>query len=140
MKRSNTMLRLLVVSVAILLTDASIAAAGTGQPSPPSRFIDAEDGWLDHSTFLDTAYGFVPFVAPITEPALGYGALGAAVFIDRHNPGQGLSNTRPDIGAVGARDGKWIARKHGLHVGIDVAKGPDKPIFYVVFGNAWLRP
>jgi hypothetical protein len=27
-----------------------------------------------------------------------------------------------------------------LHMGIDVAIGPDDPVFYVVFGNAWLRP
>jgi hypothetical protein len=33
-----------------------------------------------------------------------------------------------------------LARKHGLHMGLDVAVGPDDPIFYVVFGNAWLRP
>jgi hypothetical protein len=32
------------------------------------------------------------------------------------------------------------ARKHGLHMGIDVAVGPDDPIVHVVFGNAWLRP
>jgi hypothetical protein len=33
-----------------------------------------------------------------------------------------------------------IARKHGLHMGLDVAVGPDDPIIYVVFGSAWLRP
>jgi hypothetical protein len=33
-----------------------------------------------------------------------------------------------------------IARKHGLHMGVDVAAGPDEPILYVVFGSAWLRP
>jgi hypothetical protein len=24
--------------------------------------------------------------------------------------------------------------------GMDIAFGPDDPIFYVVFGSAWLRP
>jgi hypothetical protein len=33
-----------------------------------------------------------------------------------------------------------LARRYGLHMGIDVAVGPDEPIFYVVFGNAWVRP
>jgi hypothetical protein len=42
----------------------------------PSLY-DAQDGWLDLSGFLDTAYGFVPLVMPITEPAVGYGALAA---------------------------------------------------------------
>ena len=41
-------------------------------------------------------------------------------------------------GGVGFR--YLLARKHGLHMGLDVAQGPDEPIFYVVFGNAWLRP
>lgn len=32
------------------------------------------------------------------------------------------------------------ARTYGLHMGIDVGFGPDKPIVYVVFGSAWPRP
>ena len=33
-----------------------------------------------------------------------------------------------------------LARKYGLHMGLDVAFGPDDPAIYVTFGNAWLRP
>jgi len=33
-----------------------------------------------------------------------------------------------------------LARKYGLHVGMDVAFGPDDPILYVQFGSAWMRP
>ena len=33
-----------------------------------------------------------------------------------------------------------LARKYGLHMGVDVAFGPDAPIFYVQFGSAWMRP
>lgn len=33
-----------------------------------------------------------------------------------------------------------IARSYGLHLGIDVARGPDQTIVCVVFGNAWFRP
>jgi len=33
-----------------------------------------------------------------------------------------------------------VARKYGLHMGLDVAFGPDDPILYVQFGSAWLRP
>jgi hypothetical protein len=33
-----------------------------------------------------------------------------------------------------------LARKYGLHVGVDVAFGPDDPILYVQFGSAWMRP
>jgi hypothetical protein len=33
-----------------------------------------------------------------------------------------------------------LARKYGLHMGIDLAFGPDEPVIYVQFGSAWLRP
>lgn len=33
-----------------------------------------------------------------------------------------------------------LARKYGLHMGLDVAFGPDAPIIYVQFGSAWMRP
>jgi outer membrane protein assembly factor BamA len=33
-----------------------------------------------------------------------------------------------------------LARKYGLHMGVDVAFGPDAPVVYVQFGSAWMRP
>jgi hypothetical protein len=33
-----------------------------------------------------------------------------------------------------------IARRYGLHLGLDVAGSADDHAVYVVFGNAWLRP
>jgi hypothetical protein len=33
-----------------------------------------------------------------------------------------------------------LARKYQLHMGVDVAFGPDGAAFYVQFGNAWMRP
>ena len=33
-----------------------------------------------------------------------------------------------------------LARKYGLHMGMDVAFGPAGPAFYVQFGSAWARP
>lgn len=33
-----------------------------------------------------------------------------------------------------------IARKYGLHMGIDAAHGPQGMAYYVQFGSAWLRP
>jgi hypothetical protein len=74
------------------------AADGAGAPpAAASRFFDPDDGWFDVSGFLDNAYGFVPVVAPITEPAVGYGAAAALVFIDRE-PGQ---KGRPNIAVAG---------------------------------------
>jgi outer membrane protein assembly factor BamA len=33
-----------------------------------------------------------------------------------------------------------LARKYGLHMGLDVAVGPDDPALYVQVGSAWARP
>lgn len=33
-----------------------------------------------------------------------------------------------------------LARKYGLHMGADIAFGPDGPVVYVQFGSAWMRP
>ena len=65
------------------------------------RLVDSEDGWLDASQFLDSAYGFIPLVAPITEPAVGYGAVGALIFIDRKEPAPGQAYARPNIAVAG---------------------------------------
>jgi hypothetical protein len=89
--------RLLVwLGFVMLAAAAPRSTAAAGRPS----LYDAQDGWLDLSGFLDTAYGFVPLVMPITEPAVGYGALGALVFIDRNASVDGHF-VRPNIAAVG---------------------------------------
>jgi hypothetical protein len=33
-----------------------------------------------------------------------------------------------------------IARKYGIHMGVDVAFGPDTTAVYVQVGSAWARP
>jgi hypothetical protein len=33
-----------------------------------------------------------------------------------------------------------IARKYGIHIGMDVAFGPHNSAFYVQIGSAWARP
>lgn len=67
----------------------------------PSKIFSPEDGWLDVSGFLDEAYGFVPLVIPITEPAVGYGAAGALVFIDKAKEKGATEYARPNISFVG---------------------------------------
>ncbi len=73
-------------------------SVGTAADRPSLR--DPQDGALDLSAILDTAYGFVPIVAPITEPAVGYGAAGGLVFIDRNAPADGHP-VRPNVALVG---------------------------------------
>jgi len=45
-----------------------------------------------------------------------------------------------DVAAGGAGFRYEIARKFGLHVGVDVAHSPGTTAFYIVVGNAWFRP
>jgi hypothetical protein len=69
-----------------------------------------DDGWLDVSGFLDEAYGFVPLVIPITEPAVGYGAAGVLAFIDKPMAEASAGFGRPNITAVGGlatENGTW---------------------------------
>jgi len=77
------------------------AAAQAAETSTQSRFRDPEDGWFDATQFLDSAQGFLPLAMPITEPAVGYGAAGAVMFIDRDVSGQDGGFTRPNITMVG---------------------------------------
>jgi hypothetical protein len=87
----------LVAAAGLQAADSASAKEAAAKP----RFYDPDDGWFDVSEFLDTAYGFVPVIYPITEPAVGYGAVGALVFIDRNVSGQGQRFVRPNITAVG---------------------------------------
>jgi hypothetical protein len=100
-----------------LLGSAAIAQAAETAPAGRTRFVDT-DGWLDASEFLDKAYGFVPVIMPITEPAVGYGALGALVFIDRHAPGSHGLYARPNIAAIGGlRTENGTEGVFGAHLG-----------------------
>ena len=81
-----------------------------------------EDGWLDISRFVDQAYGFVPLVIPITEPAIGYGAVGLVAFMDKPDKVEEGTAMRPNITAVGAmatENGTWGAFgadiRHWMH-------------------------
>ena len=111
------------VGIAVGLGVMSVTQAATfriaagDEPSPvstttktPSKFFSAEDGWLDLSDFMDQSYGFAPVVIPITEPAVGYGAAGALVFVDRPKGDAQAGFGRPNITAVGGlatENGTW---------------------------------
>jgi hypothetical protein len=86
---------------ALLMLACGSARAASAEAAG-GRFTDPEDGFLDITTFLDSRYGFVPVLSPITEPAVGYGAAGALLFIDRKDKGDPqAAPKRPNIFAVG---------------------------------------
>jgi hypothetical protein len=65
---------------------------------------------------------------------VGFGGGGTA----RSNLAGGEQEQSVGAGGIGFR--YLIAREYGLHMGLDVAVGPDDPVIYVVFGTQWLRP
>jgi hemolysin activation/secretion protein len=65
---------------------------------------------------------------------VGFGGAGIA----HSDIGQEDQDQTVTAGGVGFR--YLVARSYGLHMGLDVAFGPDDPAIYVVFGNAWMRP
>jgi len=79
--------------------------AQSAETSEPDRkksffedFIDDEDRALDIDDFLDRDLGFLPLVVPITEPAIGFGLVGALVFF--HDKGAAKPGVPPTLTAV----------------------------------------
>lgn len=101
-RSKGRLLILAAVTVSLLSMLTRAAEAPTQSQSLSSKLADPEDGRFDVSGFLDTAYGFMPLLVPITEPALGYGAVGALVFVHGSPPEPGEAYVRPTISVVGA--------------------------------------
>ena len=92
--------------IGTLLGVSALAADGApgtvARPDEPTSLWSKDDGWPDISGFIDQAYGFVPLLIPITEPAVGLGAAGALVFIDKPKGEASAGFGRPNISVVGA--------------------------------------
>jgi len=96
--------------MASLLGVAALLASTAALAAEPGKAAPADDGWPDMSNFLDEKYGFLPIAMPITEPAVGYGAVGGLTFISEPlgNAAKGLG--RPNItfvGGMGTANGTW---------------------------------
>ncbi len=96
------------------IPSAISSGSATDAPLVPavakSKLRSSEDGWLDLGGFLDEAYGFVPLVIPITEPAIGYGAGAGLAFIDKPQREAKDGFGRPNITAIGGlatENGTW---------------------------------
>src|SRR4051812_15849985 len=83
--------------------------AKSDQPKAPAA---KGDGWPDMSAFLDEKYGFLPIAMPITEPAVGYGAVGGLAFLSKSFGDAAKGLGRPNItfvGGMGTSNGSWGA-------------------------------
>jgi hypothetical protein len=112
MARKFFILAVLISSVGFgLCAQAQTATAEAAErTNEGSKANPAEDGWPDLSKFLDSKLGFLPFIMPITEPAVGYGAAGGVAFIDKPSAKDSAKFARPNITAVaglGTDNGTW---------------------------------
>lgn len=64
---------------------------------------------------------------------VGFGGAGIA----RSDVAGEVKSITPGAGGAGLR--YEVARKYGLHLGFDVAWGPDETAIYIQFGSAWTR-
>lgn len=73
----------------------------------PSAFKDSLDNAFDVSTYLIENNGILPFLIPITEPAVGFGAIiGGAYFVNKEDP-----THKKDVAALTGgitTNGTWI--------------------------------
>jgi hypothetical protein len=75
-------------------------------------FRDSLDGAFDLSKWLFDLHGFIPVISPITEPALGYGLVGAGVYFLPKKKTSDNVFKMPDIAGVGGgytQNGTWFA-------------------------------
>jgi hypothetical protein len=97
-----------------------VAAASAQDPSEPPAsgtskrpiWKDPSDGWLDLSALLERPGRFFPLAVPITEPAVGVGLAGGAVFLRPRVTAGNQGWTRPNISLAGGlytSNGSWAA-------------------------------
>ncbi len=74
-------------------------------------FRDSLDNAIDLSNWLLELHGFVPVVAPITEPAIGYGAVVAGLFFIPKKRTEPATFQMPDMVAIAGgmtENGTWF--------------------------------
>lgn len=100
----------LPILVCLAATPAFAQAPSDTAEEPASSAPAESDGWPDLSRFLDEKYGFLPLVFPITEPAVGYGAVGGVAFISKSLGAARDGFGRPNISFIGGmatENGSW---------------------------------
>jgi hypothetical protein len=110
---------------------ATSAAPAPAAPAPRSMFTDPVDGAFDAGAFILSKQGFLPVPVIITEPAVGYGAGLALLFLrypEGKTPADRASAARaagqppprialPNVSAIvggGTENGTWFAG--GFHL------------------------
>jgi hypothetical protein len=67
-----------------------------------------------------------------------YSLVGFMGIANAWNDGDDDSRGTVVAGGIGFR--YELARRYGLHGGLDLAFGPEDPAIYITVGSAWMRP
>ena len=95
------MLRCAFIAALCFAATPAFAQAPSDALDEVSTTRGETDGWPDLSSFLDEKYGFLPLVFPITEPAVGYGAVAGVAFISKPLGAARDGFGRPNLSFVG---------------------------------------
>ncbi len=72
-----------IIGLFLIISTLVLSVNGYAQKKEQKRakpFIDTVDNAFDISYYLYNLHGFLPVVSPVTEPAVGYGAIAAGLF------------------------------------------------------------
>lgn len=89
-----------------------VSTTNTFSQKKTKAFIDSLDNAFDMSYYLYDLHGFLPVIAPITEPAIGYGAAAAGIFFIPKEKDKNKKFKLPDVvGLAGGltENNTWFA-------------------------------
>jgi len=99
------------VKLAVLIAVFFASVDTLEAQSRKGTFRDSVDNAFDLSKFLLELHGFLPIISPITEPAVGYGAIGVGVYFIPKKEQQSKGFQMPDIVGAGGgltQNGTWL--------------------------------
>ncbi|NWK54556.1 BamA/TamA family outer membrane protein [Verrucomicrobiaceae bacterium N1E253] len=132
-----------------------VEEVGLASPAQENKrnvtFFHPDDGCFDLSEMIKHPLGAIPMVIPITEPAVGYGAVGSLIFISENGEDVEGKKIRPNILAIGAlatengsdgyfagHSGTWLDGKLQTLIALgDVSANLD---FYGIGSNSRFGP
>ena len=100
------------LKTAVILTFCAACIPDVYSQEKSRLFRDSLDGAFDISRWLFDLHGFIPVISPITEPAIGYGLVGAGVYFIPKKKTSAKEFKMPDIIGAGAgytQNGTWFA-------------------------------
>src|SRR5262245_50166828 len=106
------------IALSACVAIARVAWADESVPAKPTeegwraKFVDPTDGKFDASTFLESAYGFVPIGSIITDPAVGYGGALGLIFVQPTGESSPTGKGPPNLsvaGVLATENGTWGA-------------------------------